>query len=374
MYAVLRTKKIKNRYHLAGAMRHNLRLRKQKNIDSSRSELNQILVNDFGIDCTSAAEFTAKLNEHYKSLGIKEKKNNVLAFEYFSIASPGFFEGKSIEEIGKWAGDQVKFMRKEFGDNLKFGVLHVDEKTPHIHFFVTTEQKSMKRYKNQKGEFFKETWSLSSRHIDPEYLADLQTRFAENNRKWGLVRGQKGSKAKHQDAKEYEYTIQKVQQILESSPAYEKKFREIIDGIDFTWKERMSEDALKKKFSEYVLPLIKDIKHEADIYRQFSMLNFQNLQMEFFKETKAIKLERKAIADERKEIEARKEVYAEAINQKTDASLIFRMQDQLLRKDEELAAERRKNAELRSRLRQRFEKFFGIARNLLGNLPKPKIA
>ncbi len=355
-------------------MRHNLRLRKQKNIDSSRSELNQILINDFGIDCTSAAGFTAKLNEHYKSLGIKEKKNNVLAFEYFAIASPGFFEGKSIEEIGKWAGDQVKFMRKEFGNNLKFGVLHLDEKTPHIHFFVTTERKSMKRYKNQKGEFFKETWSLSSRHINPEYLADLQTRFAENNRKWGLVRGQKGSKAKHQDAKEYEYTIQKVQQILESSPAYEKKFREIIDGIDFTWKERMSEEALKKKFSEYVLPLIKDIKHEADIYRQFSMLNFQNLQMEFFKETKAIKLERKAIADERKEMDARKEVYAEAINQKTDASLVFRMQDQLLRKGEELAAERRKNAELRSRLRQRFEKFFGIARNLLGNLPKPKIA
>lgn len=265
-------------------------------------------------------------------------------------------------------------MRKEFGENLKFGVLHLDEKTPHIHFFVTTEQKSMKRYKNQKGEFFKETWSLNSRHINPEFLADLQTRFAENNRKWGLVRGQKGSKAKHQDAKEYEYTIQKVQQILESSPAYEKKFREIIDGIDFTWKERMSEEALKKKFSEYVFPLIKDIKHEADIYRQFSMLNFQNLQMEFFKETKAIKLERKAIADERKEIEARKEVYAEAINQKTDASLIFRMQDQLLRKGEELADERRKNVELRSRLRQRFEKFFGIARNLLGNLPKSKIA
>lgn len=374
MYAVLRTKKIKSRYHLAGAVRHNLRLRVQKNIDSSRSELNQILVNDFGIDCTSAAEFTAKLNEHYKSLGIKEKKNNVLAFEYFAIASPGFFKGKSIEEIGKWAADQVKFMRKEFGENLKFGVLHLDEKTPHIHFFVTTEQKSMKRYKNQKGEFFKETWSLNSRHINPEFLADLQTRFAENNRKWGLVRGQKGSKAKHQDAKEYEYTIQKVQQILESSPAYEKKFREIIDGIDFTWKERMSEEALKKKFSEYVFPLIKDIKHEADIYRQFSMLNFQNLQMEFFKETKAIKLERKAIADERKEIEARKEVYAEAINQKTDASLIFRMQDQLLRKGEELADERRKNVGLRSRLRQRFEKFFGIARNLLGNLPKSKIA
>ncbi len=127
-YAVLRTKKIKSRYHLAGAVRHNLRLRKQKNIDSSRSELNQILVNDFGIDCTSAAEFTAKLNEHYKRLGIKEKKNNVLAFEYFAIASPGFFEGKSIEDIGKWAADQVKFMRKEFGANLKFGVLHLGKR------------------------------------------------------------------------------------------------------------------------------------------------------------------------------------------------------------------------------------------------------
>ncbi|MDN8115484.1 plasmid recombination protein [Burkholderia vietnamiensis] len=375
MYACLRTKKIRNRYHLAGAMRHNLRLRKQKNIDSSRSESNQILVNDFGIDCTSGAEFTAKLNEYYQKLGIKEKKNNVLAFEYFAIASPGFFEGKSIEDIGKWAADQVKFMRKEFGDQLKFGVLHLDEKTPHIHFFVTTEQKSMKRYKNQKGEFFKETWSLSSRHINPEFLADLQTRFAENNSKWGLVRGQKGSKAKHQEAGDYEYTIQKVQQILESSPAYEEKFRELICGIDFTWKERMSEDMLKKKFSECVLPLIKDIKHEADIYKQFSMLNFQKLQMKFFKETKAVVLEREEIKEERKEIEARREVYAIAINEKFgDAGLVFRLQDQLLKKDEELATERKKNAELRSRLRQRFEKFLEIAKNFLGEPPKPKIS
>ncbi|MCD9227964.1 plasmid recombination protein [Ralstonia pseudosolanacearum] len=174
----------------------------------------------------------------------------------------------------------------------------------------------MKRYKNQKGEFFKETWSLSSRHINPEYLSDLQTRFAENNRKWGLVRGQKGSKAKHQEAGDYEYTIGKVQEILESNPAYEKKFREFIDGIDFTWKERLSEEAIKRKFSEYVLPLIKEIKHEADIFRQFSMLNFQNLQKELFKETKAIKLEREEIKGERKEIEARREVYSEAINRR----------------------------------------------------------
>ncbi|QNT25391.1 recombinase, partial [Ralstonia solanacearum] len=201
----------------------------------------------------------------------------------------------------------------------------------------------------------------------------LQTRFAENNRKWGLVRGQKGSKAKHQDAKEYEYTIQKVQQILESNPAYEKKFRELIDGIDFTWKERMSEEALKKKFSEYVFPLIKDIKHEADIYRQFSMLNFQNLQKELFKETKAIKQERQKIKEERKEIEARREVYAEVINQKTDASLVFCLQDQLLKKDEETKEMRKELAELRARLRQRFEKFFQIARNFLGEVPKPEI-
>ncbi|MBC3884740.1 MobV family relaxase [Undibacterium griseum] len=374
-YAVLRTKKIKNRSHLTSAVRHNLRLRHQKNIDSSRSELNQILINDFGIDMKSGPDFQVKLTEHYQKLGIKEKKNNVLCFEYFAIASPDFFVGKSVEDIGKWAGDQVKFMRKEFGDQLKFAVLHMDEQTPHIHFFVTTEQKTIKRYRNRYGECEKETWSLSSAKINPEYLADLQTRFADNNKKWGLVRGQKGSKAKHQEASDYEYTIQKVQQILESSPAYEKKFRELVDGIDFSWKERMSEDALKKKFSECILPLIKNIKHEADIYRQFSMLNFQNLQMEFFKETKAAKIERKEMEVERIDMENKKEVYQEAINQKIgDAGLVFQYQERMLKMEQELANERRKNVELRSRFRQRFEKFFNIAREFIGVLPKPKIA
>ncbi|WP_440080521.1 hypothetical protein [Ralstonia pseudosolanacearum] len=60
--------------------------------------------------------------------------------------------------------------------------------------------------------------------------------------------------------------------------------------------------------------------------------------------------------------------------QQRHAGLVFRLQDQLLKKGEEAEAMRKEIAELRSRLRQRFEKFFEVARNLLGAFPKPKIS
>lgn len=149
LFAILRTKKLKSKSKLTAAAEHNLRLRTQANIDADRSHLNQILYNPLGIDSNDATSFQRKLSEHYSSLGIKIKAENTLAFEYAVTASPKFFEGKTTEQIGKWAYHQVEFMRKEFGDKLQFGVLHLDETTPHIHFFVSTEQRSIKKYKNR---------------------------------------------------------------------------------------------------------------------------------------------------------------------------------------------------------------------------------
>lgn len=168
-----------------------MRLRQQSNIDESRSEQNEILYNSLDADMTKATSIQDKLSEFYACLGIKERKDNVLMLEFVATASPDFFKGKTIEQIGRWAADQVKFMKNEFGEQLKFAVLHMDESSPHIHFLISTELKSLKRYKNQKGEFHKETWSLNAKRYDPEFLVGLQDRYAEHNGKWKLRRGSK---------------------------------------------------------------------------------------------------------------------------------------------------------------------------------------
>lgn len=203
MYSILRTAKIKSRQQITSAAEHNFRIRNQGNIDATKSNQNQILVNTLNVDTTKSNDLQLKLTEYYNDLGIKEKKENVLMLEYVCSASPEFFNGKSKKEIKEWASTQVDFFKAEFGDNLKLGVLHLDEKTPHIHFKVSTEIKSIKKYRNQKGEFFKENYSLNAKRWNPDFLRGLHDRYAITNQKYGLKRGEKNSDKVHQPVKDY---------------------------------------------------------------------------------------------------------------------------------------------------------------------------
>ena len=92
---ILRTAKVKNRTQITQACEHNFRLREQSNIDTSKSHLNQVLVNSLGVDTTIANDLQLKLSKHYQSLGIKERANNVLMMEFVVSASPDFFLNKS---------------------------------------------------------------------------------------------------------------------------------------------------------------------------------------------------------------------------------------------------------------------------------------
>lgn len=83
-------------------------------------------------------------------------------------------------------------------------------KSPHLHFCVTTEHLSVKKYKNQKGEFHKETWSLNAKRYDPEFLAELHTRHALHNKPYGLVRGVRGSVRSNTPLKEFYRAVDKA--------------------------------------------------------------------------------------------------------------------------------------------------------------------
>lgn len=302
MYAILRTKKLKNRSHLTAATEHNLRLRTQSNIDTERSQFNKVLVDTLHIDLRKASSFQQKLSEHYASLGVREKNNNVLAFEYVVTASPEFFTGRPDKVIQKWANDQVKFMQEEFGKQLKFAMLHMDEKSPHIHFFVSTEIQSVKQYKNRYGACEKKTWSLNSNRINPEFLVDLQTRFADMNKKWGLKRGVKGSLGRHSPTKNFYRFMDKVMKT-----SYANKVNEVIDNIQLSIGERLSMDTVRDKIRECLTPYIKGTLRERRLFREFAKLDFHKLQTELIADHEKIK-------EERAEISEVRGVYREAIN------------------------------------------------------------
>lgn len=300
-YAILRAKKIKTRAQITAAAEHNLRLRQQSNIDESRSERNEILYNSLDADMTKAASMQDKLSEFYASLDIKERKDNVLMLEFVATASPDFFKGKTIEQIGRWAADQVKFVKNEFGEQLKFAVLHMDESSPHIHFLISTELKSLKRYKNQKGEFHKETWSLNAKRYDPEFLVRLQDRYAEHNRKWKLSRGVKGSMRKHVPMKTFYRAID-----LAMQTDYKAKIDKLVDNIEMTIGERLSMNAVRKKIREFLTPYIASFAKQQKIARVLGKLDFHRLQEEIISDKKKLKAEFS-------EVNSRKDVYQEAI-------------------------------------------------------------
>lgn len=203
MYSILRTKKIKSRSDITAMSEHNFRIRTQININEKLTPNNVVMFNSLGVDAKKASDLQEKLTAYYEGLGVKERKNNVLGMEFVVSASPEFFQGKTEADIKIWANAQVKFFKEEYGEQLKMGVLHLDEATPHLHFFIGTEMKSMKKYKNQKGEFHKESWSLNADRYNPGYLTELQTKYAEFNARFGLKRGKKGSKTIHKDLKDY---------------------------------------------------------------------------------------------------------------------------------------------------------------------------
>lgn len=213
MYCILRTAKIKDRQQLTDAAEHNFRLRHQSNIMIEKTKDNKILFNSLNVDTTIRNDLNLKLTEFYKDLKIKEKSDNVLMMEFVASASPEFFIDKSKEQIDEWANSQLDYFKNEFGENLKLAVLHLDELTPHIHFMISTEMKSVKKYKNQSGECYKESYSLNAKRFNPEFLTNLQDSYAMHNKKFGLYRGIKGSKKKHKPVSEYyeELHLKKVE-------------------------------------------------------------------------------------------------------------------------------------------------------------------
>lgn len=218
MYSIIRAVKHKSRSSITNAAEHNLRLRTQENIDATRTHLNRVVWDSFGVgESKRSATFQEHLTEHYKGIGAKENKDSVLMLEFVATASPEFFEGLDDGQLDGWAAKQVEFMRDKFGENLRMGVLHKDEKTPHLHFFVSTEERKTRIYKNRHGSTTKEVCVLNAKRWNPEFLTALQTEYADANAGFGLRRGKRHSKAKHVPLKELYMERREAQLAIEEA-------------------------------------------------------------------------------------------------------------------------------------------------------------
>jgi hypothetical protein len=184
-----------------------------KNADKSRTHFNRELV-DFP---SAVRNRTEAIQFRIETAGIKRKisQNQVRAVRI--VLSGTLEDMKHIEDTGRlneWCRDNVDWLRKTFGnDNLVSAVLHMDEKTPHIHAtvvpIVSGERRKTKVSKPEVGKkkYRKknpDTVRLCADDVmTRDKLKQYQDSYAELMNKHGLQRGIEGSEARHLSTQQF---------------------------------------------------------------------------------------------------------------------------------------------------------------------------
>ena len=250
-FAIIRTKRITN---INGAFNHNIRVSKEfsKHADHTKTNENLILYDkfEFGLD---GGNFEGKIDEYIKENNIFVKKGtNIKCLEFVLTASPEFFKTATEQQKNEWRKTQLEFLKEEFGKSLIHIVEHNDEKTKHIQAIILTDKTKLHKYKNQKGEFFKEKATLSPGDYNPDELRKLQDRYAAKNKKFGLVRGLRNSKATHRTLKEF-YNAVEIAMNKDYSDSVRKKISSVLKE-----EENMFGYIKTEKVIDLLTPILND--------------------------------------------------------------------------------------------------------------------
>ena len=133
-YAIMRFAKYKGP-EIGNIEAHNERTKEKyasnPDVDTSRSKYNFHLVKPPG-------KYRAESERQIAAAGCRTRKDSIRMIETLFTASPEFFTGRSKQEVQAYFTEAAAFMEKKVGkDNIFSAVVHMDEKTPHLHLCFT---------------------------------------------------------------------------------------------------------------------------------------------------------------------------------------------------------------------------------------------
>ena len=249
-YAVLHLEKAKGTDSRMSA--HIERTVHPKNADRTRTHLNRELV-QFP---EGVRNRTQAIAHRIETAGIRRKvsANQVKAIRILLTGSNK--DMKQMEAEGRiegWCNDSLKWIRETYGEqNLVSAVLHMDEKTPHIHATVIPivtgerrkagqeEQNGKKKYRKKNPQDVRLCADdVMARHR----LKHYQDTYAQAMNKYGLQRGVDGSLAKHIS------TMQYYKQLVEQQDSLQENIENLL-GLE--------EEAMKK---------LKQVKEEINVQK-----------------------------------------------------------------------------------------------------------
>lgn len=187
MFAILRHSKITSQQQLTVAAAHNAR--------------DMFVPNAIPGDPPVVLAGTADPGRDLRDLLARKevarpRKGAVIGIEIVLTASPEFFErgddAARAARLADWSADQLRYLRDRYGaDNVVNALLHLDEKTPHIHAIVAPlVYKADRREKGANAGRL--AWRLTAHDViggNRSRLADEQTRYADAMAHHGLRRG-----------------------------------------------------------------------------------------------------------------------------------------------------------------------------------------
>ena len=223
-----------------------------KTADRTRTHLNRELV-QFP---EGVRNRTQAIAHRIETAGIRRKvsANQVKAIRILLTGSNKDMKQMEAEgRIEDWCNDSLKWIRETYGEqNLVSAVLHMDEKTPHIHATVIPivtgerrnagqeEQNGKKKYRKKNPQDVRLCADdVMARHR----LKHYQDTYAQAMNKYGLQRGVDGSLAKHIS------TMQYYKQLVEQQDSLQENIENLL-GLE--------EEAMKK---------LKQVKGEINVLK-----------------------------------------------------------------------------------------------------------
>lgn len=192
MYAIMRNKKHKIGGGLAAALQHMYRERETPNSDASVKNLDAKVAKNTR---ESLQLLHSEIKKSQDETTRKMRKDAVVAVEYLFTASPEFFDPRDDKKIQEFTSAVSKFLSETYEDGVIIAAsVHLDETTPHVSVFITPTTK------NDKNQL---TFNARKFLGGKKLLSEQQDKFFEAVRHLGLKRGQKGSKATHQQINKF---------------------------------------------------------------------------------------------------------------------------------------------------------------------------
>ena len=242
------------------------------------------------------------------------KSRNVVADELLFTATSEFFKEMTIDNIKDWANTCMEFVYNDLGytkEQVLHSVVHLDEKTPHIHCVVVPLVKKFdnrtntERYTITKKEYIK----------DKIHLSQLQDMYHKRlvDKGYDLERGIKGSDNQNINIKQYKQMTKKLNHSLN---VRNKKFDSAMSELEKNMKsnkntifdkeyvkvKRETFDSMNKVINESkkvreIQPKLQTIFNEVENYAN-SYKSLEKENKKYAKEINILEKENKELRQE----------------------------------------------------------------------------